>query len=123
MLSEMHIFLIFINLASITATFDSSAQTRAVTVIDDVLSVADTHSTLIQDGFESRFLLNDTGIEFETLGGLLFAQIRTMTTSFYHLWAGFENAAFLGYYQYDINVEDRYSLSWQSDKNYVQNIM
>lgn len=84
-----------------------------MTVIDDVLSIADTHSTLIQDGFESQFFLNESGVDFGNLGSMLFAQ-----TSFYHLWAGFENAAFLGYYQYDINIDDRYSLSWQSNENY-----
>ena len=37
---------------------------------------------------------------------------------FYHLWAGFETAAFIGYYQPGTNIDDRYSISWQKDENY-----
>ena len=34
---------------------------------------------------------------------------------FYHLWAGFENGAFIGSYNDGTNVGDRYTMSWQED--------
>ena len=40
------------------------------------------------------------------------------SSNFYHLWAGFENAAFLGYYQVGTNLDDLYTLSWQASENY-----
>ena len=50
--------------------------------------------------------------------GLMFAQIRTMSKSFYTIWAGFENGAFAEYYQEDINEPGRYTVSWQADENH-----
>ena len=34
----------------------------------------------------------------------MFAQMRTLSTNYYHVWAGFEDASFLGYYQNGINT-------------------
>jgi hypothetical protein len=49
----------------------------------------------------------------------MFAQIRTISTSYYHLWAGFEDGAFLGYYQPDTLYPKRYSINWQTNQNHT----
>jgi len=36
-----------------------------------------------------------------------------MNSSFYHLWAGLENGAFLGYYKEGNNGFDGHTLAWQ----------
>jgi len=47
-------------------------------VVDSILAIPDMQSTIIQDSFRSSFLLNNTGVEWGSLGGLMFAQIRTI---------------------------------------------
>ena len=73
---------------------------------------------------------------FENLGSLLYAQIRTLNEkhpsekkekkfgNYYHLWAGFEDGAFLGYYFKVINVaadKSLYTISWQTSYNHSCN--
>ena len=35
----------------------------------------------------------------------MFAQMRTLSPNYYHVWVGFEDASFLGYYQSGINTD------------------
>jgi len=61
--------------------------------------------------------LNDTGVDFDALMGVMFAQIRTLSKSFYCNFIGFENAAFLSYFQPGINA-DGYTIQWQPNENH-----
>jgi hypothetical protein len=100
------------------ADYDSTTTTSVLSRIDAILSMPDLHATLVQEGFRSGFFLNESGVEWSSLGSLMFAQIRTISVSFYHLWAGFENGAFLGYYQKDTLNTDEFSIAWQSTENH-----
>mmetsp|Transcript_103196 Transcript_103196/g.296145 ORF Transcript_103196/g.296145 Transcript_103196/m.296145 type:complete len:270 (+) Transcript_103196:447-1256(+) len=77
------------------------------TLLDEVLRVPVTHSTLIQDGVESGMFYNHSteSIDIIDLHQLMFAQMRTLSPNYYHVWVGFEDASFLGYYQSGINTD------------------
>jgi hypothetical protein len=101
-------------LAPVRADFNVAATAMLSSGVQNLLAAPVVHSKLLQDGFRSTFFLNGTGVDYNALGSMMFAQIRTLSQSFYHLWAGFENGAFLGYYQAGVNAP-AYSLSWQED--------
>jgi len=102
-----------------------------------VLNIPQTHSTLIQDGIDSGMFYNITTdeLDIDILAKLMFAQMRTLPERFYHIWAGFEDATFLGYYNTGINGkcdsgapplriskchtfnENAISVAWQSGGN------
>jgi hypothetical protein len=71
----------------VVADFDVTSRVSVLSRVDTLLAQPELHATLIQDGFRSSRFLNDSGVDYSSLGSLMFAQIRTISTSFYHLWA------------------------------------
>ena len=69
------------------------------------LQVPSRQSMLVQDGFKSGLFYNrtDGGVDMGTLSLVMFAQMRTLDRSMYHIWAAFEDGAFLGYYDWGVN--------------------
>jgi len=60
----------------------AACQTAASAAAQSILATPEVHSKLIQDGFRSRFFLNDTsGVDYTSLGSFMFAQIRTLSDS------------------------------------------
>ena len=121
-----------------TYSFDDVTLTKAE--LKGALSHPTYATTILQDGFRSQFLYNGSKVLFENLGSLLYAQIRTLNEKknkeerttrkekkyghYYHLWAGFEDGAFLGYYDKGINVaadKSLYTISWQTSYNHSCN--
>jgi hypothetical protein len=45
------------------ADFDVTSMTTVFNLVDTILATPETQATLVQDGFRSGFLLNDSGIE------------------------------------------------------------
>ena len=82
------------------------------------------HTKLIQDGFRSQFFVNHSDqIEWDHLAHLQFAQIRTLDATFYHIWAGFADGSFIGYYDKGVGPnpeakKSQYSVSYQAGWNY-----
>ena len=64
-------------------------------------------SSLTKDGIQSQFLFNDSEVNWGKLEGLMFGQIRVLQGfgNYYHLWAGFEDGSFLGYYDKGKNAK------------------
>ena len=81
-------------------------------------------SSLTKDGIQSQFLFNDSEVNWGKLEGLMFGQIRVLQGfgNYYHLWAGFEDGSFLGYYDKGKNAKapdpHQYTISWQSSANH-----
>ena len=97
-----HFFLLLFLLLVRTcfADFDSNSIQVAVADLEQSMNPPVLTSNIILDGFQSRFLFNKSSVDFSSLSSLLFADIRKLQSfgSYYHLWVGFEDGAFLGFY-------------------------
>ena len=73
---------------------------------------------------QSQFLFNDSRVQWGSVEGIMFAQIQVLQRfgNYYHLWAGFEDGSFLGYYNKGVDKRSldpyRYTISWQSNENH-----
>ena len=107
-------------LRAVAATYSVHDTTLAEAALDSALSYPLYSSTIIQDGFRSQFLYNRSKVLFGNVKSLLYAQIRTLQKfgNYYHLWAGFEDGAFIGYYDKGYTDESFYTISWQSSYNH-----
>ena len=106
------------------ATYSLDDATLAIAELENALSHPKMTSTILQDGFRSEFLYNGSQVLYDNVGSLLFAQIRTLQQfgNYYHLWTGFEDGAFLGYYDKGGTVAGSdttfYTISWQTSYNH-----
>ncbi len=111
-------------MCAVDATYSLDDATLAVAALDGALSHPVYSSTIIQDGFRSQFLYNGSKVLFGNVESLLYAQIRTLQKfgKYYHLWAGFEDGAFIGYFDKGGTVagsdESFYTIAWQSSYNH-----
>ena len=106
------------------ADFDSNTVTLAEANLDETLSIPVMQSRFLQDGMQSQYLFNESSVNWGKLGGLMFTQIRVLQEfgNYYHLWAGFEDGSFLGYYDKGTDPkapdQNQYYISWQSNANH-----
>ena len=106
-----------------TADFDSDTLTLAKANLEAALNVPVLMSELTQDGFQSSFLFDNSSVNWKDLGSFQMSQIRTLQAfgNYYHLWAGFEDGSFMGYYDKGANLaapSTSFSISYQSNENH-----
>ena len=119
-------FVVLLGLASRSAMadFDSNTVTLAEANLDESLSIPVMQSSFLQDGMQSQYLFNESSVNWGKLEGLMFTQIRVLQEfgNYYHLWAGFEDGSFLGYYDKGTDPkapdQNQYYISWQSNANH-----
>jgi hypothetical protein len=106
------------------ADFDTNTVTLAMAELSHSMEVPVFQSSLTKDGIQSQFLFNDSQVNWGKLEGLMFGQIRVLQGfgNYYHLWAGFEDGSFLGYYDKGKNAkapdQNQYTISYQSSANH-----
>ena len=122
---HLHLYLLSVlaPFCGVEATYSLDDATLSIAELDRALSHPVYASTILQDGFRSQFFYNGSKVLYDNVGSLLFGSIRTLQNfgSYYHLWTGFEDGAFLGYYDRGTvagSDSSFYTISWQTSYNH-----